>query len=124
MQQHPTVSPDEWLAARTELLEKEKEFTRLRDKLSAERRALPWVKVEKDYVFDGPGGKQNLADLFGGASQRIVEEFMFGPGRSEGAGGRSVDRDHAQSILHHPGRHDVSPVQVSRGAQAEIEAVE
>src|SRR6266851_6504743 len=68
MEQHPIVSQEEWLAARTEFLRKEKEFTRLRDRLSAERRALPWVKVEKNYVFDGPGGKETLADLFGGRS--------------------------------------------------------
>src|SRR5207253_2446490 len=91
MQQHPTVSQKEWLAARTELLRKEKEFTRLRDRLSAERRALPWVKVEKGYVFDGPGGKQTLADLFEGRSQLIVKHFMLGPDWSEGCVGCKDD---------------------------------
>ena len=73
------VSQDEWVAARKQLLSKEKEFTRLRDKLSAERRELPWVKVKKNYVFDGPKGKETLADLFDGRSQLIVYHFMFDP---------------------------------------------
>ncbi len=122
MQQHPTVSPDEWLVARTKLLEKEKEFTRLRDRLSAERRALPWVKVEKDYVFDGPGGKQTLADLFGGRSQLIVKHFMFGPDWSEGCVGCSFELDHVAGILVHLAQQDVSYVVVSRGPLAKIEA--
>jgi predicted dithiol-disulfide oxidoreductase (DUF899 family) len=77
--QHAVVSQSEWLSARKELLAKEKEFTKARDALSAARRSLPWVKVEKNYVFDGPGGKQSLADLFDGRSQLIVYHFMFGP---------------------------------------------
>lgn len=87
--QHQVVSRDEWLAARTELLRKEKEFTRLRDQLSEERRKLPWVKIEKNYVFDGPSGKQTLADLFDGRSQLVVKHFMFGPDWSEGCVGCS-----------------------------------
>ena len=79
-QHSKVVSRAEWLAARKELLIKEKNFTHQRDELSAERRNLPWVKVEKEYVFDGPGGKQTLADLFGGKSQLIVYHFMFAPG--------------------------------------------
>src|SRR5580704_6555157 len=78
------VPPAEWLAARKELLKKEKEFTRLRDELSRQRRELPWEKVEKGYVFDGPKGKQTLADLFGGRSQLAVYHFMLGPGWKEG----------------------------------------
>ncbi len=70
MQQNRIVSQDEWLAARRQHLIKEKEFTRLRDQLSAERRALPWVKVEKNYIFDGPNGKETLADLFDGRSHQ------------------------------------------------------
>src|SRR4051812_15244521 len=73
------VSRDQWLASRKAHLAKEKEFTRLRDQLSAERRELPWVKVEKNYVFDLEGGKQSLADLFGERSQLIVYHFMFDP---------------------------------------------
>ena len=78
---HTIVSEDEWLAARKALLAKEKEFTKARDALSAARRALPWVKVEKRYSFDGPNGKQTLAELFDGRSQLIVYHFMFGPDR-------------------------------------------
>ena len=74
------VPPAEWLAARKELLNKEKEFSRLRDELSRQRRELPWEKVEKPYVFDGPRGQETLADLFGGRSQLAVYHFMFGPG--------------------------------------------
>jgi len=77
--QHKLVSRDEWLIARKAHLAREKELTRLRDQLSAERRELPWVKVEKPYVFDTPGGKRTLGDLFDGRSQLIVYHFMFGP---------------------------------------------
>jgi predicted dithiol-disulfide oxidoreductase (DUF899 family) len=80
MQHNRIVSQDEWLAARKQHLSKEKELTRLRDQLSAERRNLPWVKVEKNYVFDGPNSKETLADLFSGRSQLIIYHFMFGPG--------------------------------------------
>src|SRR5271163_3071087 len=84
-QEHEVVSPQEWIASRKELLRKEKEFTKLRDELSRQRRELPWEKVEKEYVFDGPNGKASLADLFGGRSQLIVYHFMFGPGWRRGA---------------------------------------
>jgi Bacterial protein of unknown function (DUF899) len=73
------VSRAEWLAVRKQHLKKEKEFTRLRDELSAERRALPWVKVDKNYVFEGPNGHRTLGDLFEGKRQLIVYHFMFGP---------------------------------------------
>ena len=96
MMQHQIVTHDQWIAARKELLAREKEFTRLRDQLSAERRALPWVKVEKTYVFDGPDGKETLADLFGGRSQLIVKHFMLGPGWSEGCVGCSFEIDHVE----------------------------
>ncbi len=79
MQNHKIVSREEWLKARREHLAKEKEFTRARDELSKARRALPWVKVDKDYIFDGPGGKETLSELFGGKSQLIVYHFMYGP---------------------------------------------
>ena len=74
------VSHSEWIEARKDFLAKEKEFTRLRDELSRQRRELPWEKVEKDYVFEGPRGKETLADLFDGRSQLIIYHFMFGPG--------------------------------------------
>src|SRR3989449_10371899 len=80
MPSHTIVTREEWLEARKTHLAKEKEFTRLRDRLSAERRALPWVRVDKPYVFEGPSGKATLADLFGGRRQLIVYHFMFGPG--------------------------------------------
>src|SRR5216684_7631367 len=81
---HPVVSHEEWLSARTAFLVKEKEFTRLRDELSQQRRTLPWEKVDKQYVFDGPGGKETLADLFESRSQLIVYHYMFDPERDEG----------------------------------------
>ena len=78
------VSPSEWAEARKQFLTKEKEFTRLRDELSRERRQLPWERVEKNYVFDGPNGKVKLADLFDGRSQLVVYHFMFGAGLGTG----------------------------------------
>src|SRR3984893_6432150 len=87
---HEIVSPEKWAAKRIELLKKEKEFTRLGDQLSAEKRKLPWVRVGKEYVFDGPDGKETLADLFNGRSQLIVYHFMFGPERGRGFAGAPV----------------------------------
>src|SRR5512143_1981107 len=81
---HPVVSRDAWLSARKAFLAKEKEFTRLRDELSRQRRALPWVEVEKAYAFDGRGGRQTLAQLFEGRSQLVVYHFMFSPEWVEG----------------------------------------
>ena len=120
--QNQVVSRDEWLAARKELLRKEKEFTRLRDQLSAERRALPWVKVEKTYVFDGADGKVTLADLFDGRSQLVVKHFMFGPDWSEGCVGCSFELDHTEGALQHLEHHDVSYVVVSRAPLAKTES--
>jgi len=118
---HQIVSRDEWLAARQDLLRKEKAFTRLRDQLSAERRALPWVKVEKDYVFDGPRGPEALADLFDGRSQLVIKHFMFGPDWSEGCVGCSFEVDHTMGALMHLVHHDVSYALVSRAPMAKIE---
>ena len=120
--EHRIVSQDEWVAARKQLLVKEKEFTRLRDRLAAERRALPWVKVEKPYVFDGPDGKETLADLFGGHSQLIIKHFMIGPGWSEGCVGCSFGQDHVDGILVHLKHRDVSYVAVSHAPLPEIQA--
>jgi predicted dithiol-disulfide oxidoreductase (DUF899 family) len=120
--EHHLVSQDEWLAARKQLLIREKEFTRLRDQLAAQRRALPWVKVEKSYLFDGPDGTETLADLFGGHSQLIIKHFMFGPGWSEGCVGCSFELDHIDGILVHLARRDISYVAVSRAPLPEIEA--
>ena len=116
------VSRDEWLAARKALLEKEKALTRMRDALSAERRSLPWVRVEKDYVFDTPEGRKTLADLFDGRSQLIVKHFMLGPGWREGCVGCSFEVDHVEGALVHLENHDVSYVAVSRAPLSEIEA--
>src|SRR6267142_2794564 len=122
MEQSKVVSPAEWLAARKELLKKEKEFTRLRDQLSQQRRELPWKKVEKAYVFDGPNGKETLADLFGGRSQLSVKHFMFGPGWKEGCVGCSFHSDHIDGTLPHLAQRDVTLLAVSRAPFAEIEA--
>jgi predicted dithiol-disulfide oxidoreductase (DUF899 family) len=121
MTQHRIVSRDEWLAARKALLAREKEFTRLRDQLNAERRELPWVKVDKAYVFDGPNGKETLADLFAGRSQLIVKHFMLGPEWSEGCVGCSFEVDHVEGALPHLEHHDVTYVVVSRAPLAKIE---
>jgi predicted dithiol-disulfide oxidoreductase (DUF899 family) len=120
--QHQIVSRDEWIAARKVLLRKEKEFTRLRDELSAERRALPWVKVEKPYVFAAPDGSRTLADLFAGRSQLVIQHFMLGPGWKEGCVGCSFGADHIEGGLVHLEHHDVSFAAVSRAPIAEIEA--
>ncbi len=120
---HPkVVSPAEWLAARKEHLAKEKEFTKLRDKLSRERRELPWEKVEKQYVFDGPNGKETLADLFGKRHQLIVYHFMFGPGWKEGCPSCSYLADHYDGATVHLANRDVTLAVVSRATLPEIEA--
>ncbi|MGN6283893.1 MAG: DUF899 domain-containing protein [Afipia sp.] len=122
MQPHKIVSQAEWLDARKALLAKEKEYTRLRDQISAARRALPWVKVDKDYVFDAPEGKMTLAELFGGKSQLIVNHFMLGPGWKDGCIGCSFGADHVEGALVHLAQRDVAYVAVSRAPLAEIEA--
>jgi predicted dithiol-disulfide oxidoreductase (DUF899 family) len=120
--QHQVVSQEDWLAARRRFLTKEKEFTRLRDQLSAERRALPWVKVEKDYVFDGPEGQESLADLFDGRSQLMVYHFMFGPGWEQGCPSCSFLCDHIDGASWHLPQRDVTLLAVSRAPLPEIEA--
>src|SRR3979411_725584 len=111
---HPEiVSEAEWLVARKDLLAREKEFTRQRDALSAARRQLPMVKIDKEYVFDGPDGKETLADLFDGRSQLIVYHFMFGPGWKEGCPYCSFLADHVDGTLVHLAQRDVTLVMVS-----------
>jgi predicted dithiol-disulfide oxidoreductase (DUF899 family) len=122
MQTHPVVSQEQWLAARKDLLLKEKEFTQLRDKINAERLALPWVKVEKDYVFNTPKGKKTLSELFDGRSQLIVYHFMLGPGWEAGCPGCSFLSDHVDGALPHLEHHDVTWTAVSRAPLPEIEA--
>jgi predicted dithiol-disulfide oxidoreductase (DUF899 family) len=116
------VSRTEWIAARKELLVKEKQLTRQRDEIDRQRRELPWVKVEKNYLFEGPNGQQSLADLFQGRSQLIVSHFMFGPGWKEGCVGCSFRSDHVDGARVHLEHHDVSFVTVSRAPFAEIDA--
>jgi predicted dithiol-disulfide oxidoreductase (DUF899 family) len=122
MQPHKIVSQEEWLVARKAHLAKEKELTRLRDRLSAERRELPWVKVEKAYVFDGPDGQETLADLFGGRSQLLVYHFMFGPDWEQGCPSCSYVADHFDGANLHLPQRDVTLLAVSRAPLAQIEA--
>src|SRR6059036_4146705 len=116
------VSEAEWLVARKDLLAREKEFTRQRDALSAARRHLPMVKIDKEYVFDGPNGKETLADLFGGRSQLIVYHFMLGPGWAEGCPSCSYISDHMDGSVVHLAARDVRLAVVSRAPLAQIKA--
>lgn len=120
--QHRIVSREQWLKERTDLLAKEKELTRLRDRLARERRTLPWVRVEKPYSFDAPEGKVTLSDLFDGRSQLIVKHFMLAPGQKDGCVGCSFESDHVEGTLVHLQNHDVSYVAVARAPLDEIEA--
>ncbi len=122
MQHHQLASKTEWLAARRALLEREKEFTRLRDAINAERQALPWVKLEKDYAFETPAGRRSLSELFDGRSQLMVYHFMFGPDWEAGCPGCSFMADHFDGTLPHLNNHDVTLVTVSRAPLAKIEA--
>jgi predicted dithiol-disulfide oxidoreductase (DUF899 family) len=119
--EHKVVSQKEWLAARKKLLIKEKKFSRLRDQLNQQRRDLPWVRVEKEYVFDTPQGKQTLAQLFSGKSQLITYHFMFGPGWKDGCPHCSFWADHYDSVNLHIGQRDTTLVVVSRAPLKEIQ---
>jgi predicted dithiol-disulfide oxidoreductase (DUF899 family) len=116
------VSRAEWLKDRKTLLAKEKEFTRLGDQLSAEKRKLPWVRVDKEYVFDGPVGNETLADLFDGRNQLIVYHFMFGPEWEEGCPTCSLVADNFDGNVVHLAHRDVTLVAVSRAHVPQIEA--
>lgn len=120
--EHAIVSKDEWLNARIQLLQKEKALTRAYDALRAERLALPWTAITKQYVFDSADGKLSLADLFDGRSQLIIKHFMLGPDWEEGCVGCSFGADHTQAALVHLNNHDVSYVAVSRAPVEKIEA--
>jgi predicted dithiol-disulfide oxidoreductase (DUF899 family) len=122
MEPHKIVSHDEWTKARKALLAREKEFTQARDRLSAERRALPWVKVDKTYVFDTPSGLKTLADLFDGPSQLLVYHFMLGPSWEEGCASCSFLADHFDGANIHLAQRDVTFVAVSRAPLAAIKA--
>jgi predicted dithiol-disulfide oxidoreductase (DUF899 family) len=117
------VSREEWLDARKALMAKEKELTRFRDELAAERRTLPWVQIEKQYVFDAPHGKVTLADLFDGRSQLFVKHFMMGPGQTTQCVGCSLEVDHVEGLLVHLQNHDVSYAAIARAPIEEIEVV-
>ena len=111
---HKIVSEEEWLNARKALLSLEKEETKLRDRVRAERLSLPWVKVDKTYTFDTPEGRRTLADLFDGRSQLIVYHFMYGPDWEAGCDGCSFMADHIDGMLPHLNNHDVTMIAVSR----------
>ncbi len=121
MQRPTIVSRNEWAAARKRLLVKEKEFNRQRDALSAERRKLPWVRIEKNYVFDGPEGPRTLAELFEGRRQLLLQHFMFAPGWEQGCPSCSFMADHSDGMNVHLVHRDVTFVAISRAPLAEIE---
>jgi len=116
MESHRTVSHDNWIEARKQLLAKEKEFTRLRDQLSQQRRDLPWERVEKPYVFDGPNGRETLADLFDGRQQLIVYHFMFDPIWDAGCQSCSFWADNFNGIVVHLQHRDVTLIAISRAS--------
>ena len=121
MEPHKVVSHNQWIAARKAYLAEEKAFTRARDALARKRRELPWEKVEKNYAFDTPQGKQSLADLFGGKNQLIVYHFMLGPGWEAGCPSCSFLADHFDGAVIHLAQRDVSFIVVSRAPLSEIE---
>lgn len=122
MQGHKIVTRDEWLIARTELLVKEKEFTRLRDQLSKERRELPWVKVEKAYLFDGPKGQETLGDLLEEQRQLIIYHFMYGPDWEDGCPSCSFWADNFDGINIHLNHRDINLIAVSRARLEQLDA--
>src|ERR1700736_4811375 len=122
MQPHKIVSREEWIEARKAHMAHEKEYTRARDRLSEERRALPWVKVEKAYVFDGPNGQMTLTDLFRGRSQLVVQHFMFAPDWNEGCKSCSFCADGFERIIPHLAARDTTLVAVSRAPLEKLRA--
>lgn len=122
MIKHHIVNHEEWIAARKRFLDKEKEFTHLRDELSRQRRELPWERVEKNYVFEGAHGKETLADLFGEHNQLIVYHFMFGPDWDIGCKSCSFWADNFNGIVAHLNHRDVSMVAISRGPLEKLQA--
>ena len=119
---HAVVSQEQWLEARKALLQQEKEFTRQRDEVSRLRRELPWEKVVKPYVFDGPNGKQTLSELFAGRTQLMVYHFMLGPGWPQGCPSCSFLADHFDGSVVHLAQRDVTLVVSSRAPLSEIES--
>jgi|SRR5437899_362000 len=119
---HPVVSHEEWLTARRALLEKEKAFTRQAEEMSRLQRSLPWERVAKEYVFDGPAGRETLADLFDGRSQLIVYHFMFHPDEAAGCPHCSLRADGFAGIGVHLSHRDVTMVVVSRAPYTKLAA--
>lgn len=117
---HTIVSQDKWLEARRDLLAAEKDLTRRSDQLAQLRRQLPWVKVEKDYVFEGPDGHQRLSDLFAGRRQLMVQHFMLAPGWEAGCKSCSYMADHADGMIPHLAQRDTAFVAISRAPYEEI----
>ena len=122
MTAHTTASREQWLAARLELLEGEKELTRRSDELARQRQQLPWVEVEKEYRFDTEAGAASLADLFAGRSQLLVYHFMFGPDYTGGCTSCSAIADGFNGFAAHLEHHDVGLIAVSRAPLAELQA--
>ncbi len=122
MDEHQVVTPEHWLEARKRLLAKEKQFTRLRDELSQARRELPWVRVAKEYRFEGPQGSETLAQLFAGRSQLVVYHFMFAPDWDVGCKSCSFWADNFERNVVHLGARDVTLIAISRAPLAKIEA--
>ncbi len=121
MTTHATVSREKWLEARCDLLAAEKDLTRRSDQVARLRQRLPWVRVDKDYVFEGPDGRQGLADLFDGRHQLIVQHFMLPPGAEQGCPSCSYMADHIDGMTVHLAHRDVSFVAISRAPFTEIE---
>ncbi len=121
IESHPVVSSAIWIGERKALLAREKELTRLRDEIARERRALPWVRIEKNYVFDTPGGQQTLTELFAGRRQLLVQHFMFAPGWEQGCASCSFMADHTDGMNVHLAQRDVTLLAVSRAPLTEIE---
>jgi predicted dithiol-disulfide oxidoreductase (DUF899 family) len=119
---HAVVSQSEWIEARKSLLAKEKQFSDAREALAAQRRDLPWVKIDKPYVFDGPNGRESLSELFAGKSQLIVYHFMLAPGWGEGCKSCSYLADHFDGAIPHLAQRDVTFAVISRAPLPEIEA--
>jgi len=122
MTAHQVVSKDEWVQARKRLLLKEKEFSRMQEQLSEERRALPWVRIDKDYTFYGPNGRETLAQLFGDRSQLVVYHFMFAPEWEAGCKNCSFWADNFNGITAHLRQRDVSFCAISRAPLAKLQA--
>ena len=121
MTTHTVVAKDEWVEASKRLLAKEKEFTRLRDQLSAERRALPWLRIDKDYIFDGPNGRETLAQLFGDQSQLVIYHFMFAPEWEVGCKSCSFWADNFNGITAHLRQRDVAFAAIARAPLSKLQ---